>query len=91
MKNELRDALTRMRKNRRMNTMPDILGAPYKLNEPQPINPYGDMRKGLWGYALEQELAAFDEVIGFQNIAEHMAFDPEKFLDECHKNEADSE
>jgi hypothetical protein len=35
--------------------------------------------------ALEQELAAFDQVIGLQQIADAAAFDPEKFLDELHK------
>jgi len=35
--------------------------------------------------ALEQELAAFDQVIGLQQIADAAAFDPEKFLNELHK------
>lgn len=39
----------------------------------------------LTNEALEQELAAFDQVIGLQQIADAAAFDPEKFLEEIHK------
>lgn len=37
--------------------------------------------------ALEQELAAFDQVIGLQQIADNAAFDPQKFLEELHRME----
>jgi len=39
--------------------------------------------------ALDLELAAFDEFIRLQEIADHAQFDPEKFLEEIHNEEKD--
>lgn len=93
MENEMRDALQRMSR-KRATTMPAVLGAPYDLSIGPDVSVRESyetfarrLKRGLWGSALEMELAAFDEVIGLQNLADKAAFDPEKFLDEIHKIE----